>query len=256
LQLAKKDDATSPDSAQSGQSTAKTPGAGAVPTPEQLASLANPGAKTTSAEPSGETGGALAGKTPEEKQPKHEPERPFDPRGGSNIVFVLDHSLSMKGEKSNVARRELVQTLEKLGPDKTFYVFFFPEKAMPAPGPLPATPENVQAMATWIYSVGHSLGSDPTKAMLKALDLRPDTIWLLSDGKFSDEVPGTLKLANENIHSQINTVGFYSRNGEGVLKQIADENHGTYRFIAPPFKPSALEPASTTGDGPQPATQP
>jgi len=231
MQLAKKSDATSADPAQSAEHAPKA-GAGAVPTPEQVAALANP---------AGETGGALTGKTSEENPSKHEPERPFDARG-SNVVFVLDHSLSMKGDKSKVARHELVQTLEKLGADKTFYVLFFPEEKMPAPGPLPATPENIQSMTNWIYSMGHSFGSDPTRAMLKALDLRPDTIWLLSDGRFSDEVAVTLRLANENIHSQINTVAFYNHEGERVLKEIAEENHGNYRFIAPPLPTPTTKP--------------
>jgi len=154
----------------------------------------------------------------------------------------------MKGEKSNVARHELVRTLEKLGPNKSFYVLFFPDKAMPAEAPLPATLENIQSMTNWIYSVGHSFGSDPTKALLKALNFHPDTIWLLSDGKFSDEVPGTIRLANENLHARIHTVGFYSREGERVLKQIADENHGTYRFVAPPTKLRGGELAPATSD--------
>ena len=253
MQLAKKGDATSAEPSQTSEHAPKA-GAAGVPTPEQLAALANPDGASTSAG----TGGSLTGKAPEENPSKREPERPFDPRG-SNVVFVLDHSLSMKGDKSKVARHELVRTLEKLGADKTFYVLFFPEEKMPAPGPLPASPENIQSMTNWIYSMGHSFGSDPTKAMLKALDLRPDTIWLLSDGRFSDEVAATLRLANENIHSQINTVAFYNHEGERVLKEIAEENHGIYRFIAPPVKPSGLEPLSTQpteGSPAQPATQP
>jgi hypothetical protein len=197
------------------------------------------------------TGGGLAGKWPQEERQK--PRHPFDPEGGSNVIFVLDHSLSMKGEKSNAARKELVRTLEKLGPDKSFYVIFFPEKTMPAAGPLPATTENIEAMTNWIYSVGHSFGSDPARAMLKALDFRPDIIWLLSDGRFSEDAASTIRLANENIHARINTVGFYSPDGERVLKQIAEENHGSYRFVPPPSRKPAGELAPV-GDA-QPAQQ-
>jgi hypothetical protein len=237
LGLAKKDDTAQqkPADASSGS------------TASQLAALASTDAKSAQGDSAGSTPGndasdtdsALTGKKPDDDRSKLA--RPFDPERGSNMVFVLDRSLSMHGEKSRVARRELVQTLQKLGPNKSFYVIFFPEKAMPASGLLRATPENVQSMTNWIYSLGHAFGSDPTKAMLKALNFRPDTIWLLSDGRFSDEVSSTIRLANENIHSQINTIGFYSQDGEGVLKQIAEENHGTYRFVPPRSKRAAGE---------------
>ena len=167
-------------------------------------------------------------------EPNPENPRPFEPQRGSNVVFVLDHSLSMGGEKSARARRELVNTLEHLGTNKSFYVIFFPYKAMPAPGPLSATPEHIQSMTNWIYSLGHSYGSDPTKAMERALEFKPDTVWLLSDGKFSSKVPLAIRAANLSGNARVHTVGFYERAGEQVLRQIADENGGTYRFVPPP----------------------
>lgn len=167
-------------------------------------------------------------------EPNPEAPHPFEPQRGSNVVFVLDHSLSMGGEKSARARRELVNTLEHLGTNKSFYVIFFPYKAMPAPGPLSATPEHIQSMTNWIYSLGHSYGSDPTKAMEHALEFKPDTVWLLSDGKFSPKVSQAIREANLSAGARVHTVGFYERAGELVLRQIADENGGTYRFVPPP----------------------
>jgi hypothetical protein len=160
---------------------------------------------------------------------------PFDQRG-SNVVFVLDRSLSMRDNgKSAVARQDLVNTLRNLGTNQTFYIFFFPYKAMPATNPLPATEANIDSMTNWIFSTSHSiLGSNPGKAMLDALKLKPDTIWLLSDGEFSTNVVQAIDEANDPLHASINTVGFYSREGEPVLRKIAEDNHGTYRFVPPP----------------------
>jgi len=160
---------------------------------------------------------------------------PFDPGRGTNIVFVLDRSLSMRqDEKSKAARRVLVSALEGLGTNKSFYVVFFPYQEMPTAGPMPATPENVRAMTNWIQSVGHAYGSDPTKALLRGLHFTPDTVWLLSDGQFSPSVARTIRDANEVLKAQIHTIGFYSRDGEPVMRQIADENHGTYHFVPRP----------------------
>jgi len=159
----------------------------------------------------------------------------FDPQqSGSNVVFVLDRSYSMMGQKSRVARRELLRTLHRLGPNTSFYILLFPYLAMPAPGPLVATDENINSMGGWLYSVGHRLGSDPVPAMTKALQFNPNTVWLLSDGKFSPEAVRSIRSANDLAKVRINTIGFYSREGESVLRQIADENNGAYRFVPPP----------------------
>ncbi len=90
--------------------------------------------------------------------------------------------MSMKDDrKSVVARQDLVDTLRNLGTNQTFYIYFFPYKAMPATNPLPATQANIDSMTNWIFSTSHSIfGSNPEKAMVGAIKMKPDTIWLLS----------------------------------------------------------------------------
>jgi hypothetical protein len=188
------------------------------------------------------------------------PSSTFDPQRGTNIVFVLDRSLSMNhGDKSLVARLELVNTLEHLGPEKSFFIIFFPYKPMPADGPLPATSENIQRITNWIFSVGHKYDwSGPTDALLKGFQFEPDTMWLLSDGKFSRTVATGLRKVNEGARVHIHTIGFYSREGESIMRQIAEENNGTYRFVPPPGERPAEEfstpPEFATPTSTQPAT--
>jgi hypothetical protein len=182
---------------------------------------------------------------------------PFDAQYGTNVVFVLDRSLSMRNnDKSVVARNKMVDTLRDLGTNKTFYIVFFPYKPMPAEGPLPATEANINAMTNWIFSMGHAFGSNPQKAMAKGLEFKPDTVWLLSDGEFSPNVPEEIRHANELAKATINTVGFYRREGETVLRRIAEENHGRYLFVPPPDENQGVNPApvndSATGNGPVP----
>jgi hypothetical protein len=182
---------------------------------------------------------------------------PFDPQRGTNIVFVLDRSLSMSQDgKSTAARRALVNALNALDPNKKFYVLFFPYEEMPAPAPIPATPENVRAMSDWLNSVGHADRSDPAQALLRGLRFTPDTVWLLSDGQFSPALAETIRGANGDLKAQINTIGFYSRDGEPVLRQIAQENHGTYHFVPRPDKNSgagsSTVPTGQSPDAPAP----
>jgi hypothetical protein len=164
----------------------------------------------------------------------------FDPGSGTNVSFVIDHSLSMKNNGKSVrARTELLKTLETMGAAKTFYVLFFHSggyEGMPGLGPMPATPENIHAITNWLFTVGHRFGSDPTKGMSRALEMlpAPDTVWLLSDGKFSKSAVQAIHQANLPVKAHINTVALYSAEGEEVMREIADDNHGSYRFIAPP----------------------
>ena len=161
----------------------------------------------------------------------------FDPQRGTNIVFVLDRSSNMRpDDKSKAARRALVKALESLDTNKTFYVIFFPYKEMPGPGPIRATPENTHVVADWIDSVLVADHADPAKALARGLGFSPDTVWLLSGGQLSPEAARAIRQANEVPRAQINTVAFYSRDGESVLRQIADENRGTYQFVPEPDK--------------------
>ncbi|HTA30212.1 MAG TPA: hypothetical protein VK731_06990 [Candidatus Cybelea sp.] len=168
----------------------------------------------------------------------------FDPQAGSNVVFILDNSMSMMtNRKSSYARQEVVRTLQSMNPAKTFYVLLFHSggyEGMPALGPLPATPENVRAMTNWLFSVGHRTGADPSKAILRALGLSPapDMVWFLSGSAFPDKVIDNIREANATANARINTIGLYTRDGEQVMRQIANENRGAYRFVPPPNPPA------------------
>ena len=75
--------------------------------------------------------------------------------------------------------------------------------------------------------------------MQLALKMSPDAVFLLSDGEFAD--PTRDFLLNENYDEAddgsrvprvpIHTVGFHSFAAEAVLKPIAMENGGAYRFV-------------------------
>jgi hypothetical protein len=229
-----------------------TPDGSPEPAPEGVAKektgdllqMAKNDAQPAALDTSSKTEDAASGgdrNAPKQDKPEPKDPQPFDPSHGTNIVFVLDRSLSMRQEdKSKIARHALVSALEALDKNKTFYVVFFPFKEMPAPGPMKATPENVLAMSEWIYSAGHAYGSDPAKAVLRGLHFAPDTVWLLSDGRFSPAIAKTIRDANAVQKAEINTVAFYSREGEQVMRQIAEENHGTYHFVPPPDKNSEV----------------
>ena len=104
---------------------------------------------------------------------------------------------------------------------------------MPVNSMLAAVPKNIQWAEKWVNNRGFGSGTDPKQALRFTFNVKPDTVWLLTDGQFRDEsgALSIIKRANPKKNVRINTLAFDSRGGERVLKQIAEENDGTYRFI-------------------------
>lgn len=164
----------------------------------------------------------------------------FDNAGtGRKVVYVIDYSSSMTGERLQAAKDELIRSLRKLRKNKRFYVIFYDDYEDPIPEPnlLVATKNNVQDAITWIGGATGGGGTDPTDALIHAIRLKPDTIWLLSDGCFSDSVCDVIRKTNSGRKVSINTIAFHERMGEPVLKRIAKENKGDYRFVPDPAAP-------------------
>jgi len=174
--------------------------------------------------------------------------------GGRKFVFVVDGSKSMKGQnKWEHCKRELLYAVSRLGPRKYFYVVLFADKEYPmfgegniAPRPLLATPHNIERLRIWLYNFELVLKTKPYTSMKMALDMRPDAIYLLSDGMFRDQTEKFLKknnriddpLVDSNYVAVVHTIGFFDNRGQPLLQKLANENGGVYRFVAPPPKPN------------------
>lgn len=172
---------------------------------------------------------------------------------GDDYVFIIDKSKSMKDDRRLIAAKEaLTRTLEKLEPNKRFYIFFFSDDTvgMKEGRLLEATPANVEYTQNWAGLMSPEGFTNPRDALADAFGkLKPSTIWLLSDGKFSPfkrvkrgnrtQVVGlppvykVIQQLNPDGAVRVNTIGF-AENEQDVddsLKAIAKENGGTYRFI-------------------------
>ena len=172
---------------------------------------------------------------------------------GDDYVFIIDKSKSMKDDRRLIAAKEaLTRTLEKLEPNKRFYIFFFSDDTvgMKEGRLLEATPANVEYTQNWAGLMSPEGFTNPRDALADAFGkLKPSTIWLLSDGKISPfkrvkrgnrtQVVGlppvykVIQQLNPDGAVRVNTIGF-AENEQDVddsLKAIAKENGGTYRFI-------------------------
>ncbi|MCA9222751.1 MAG: VWA domain-containing protein [Planctomycetales bacterium] len=166
--------------------------------------------------------------------------------GGEKFVFVVDSSRSMTGQRWQQASRELLASIQRLDEDMLFYVIFFDETAhpmfdrdLPEEAMLAATPANIERLREWIASMPFGQDTKPLKSMRLALDLRPDAIYLLSDGEFADQTATYLRhnnMVNENDRLKmpgvvVHTIGFQAAEGQAVLKRIASENGGLCQMV-------------------------
>jgi hypothetical protein len=166
----------------------------------------------------------------------------FGTRGkGTKFVYIVDRSGSMDGSRFDAACDELKKSLKSLRPGMSFHVIFYDSTDEDLPGtPLQAaTTENIDKAIKWIEGQSPRGGTEPEDAMVRALKLKPHTIWLLTDGQFSDRICENITPVNPERKVSINTIAIHDKSGEALLKRIAEQNKGDYRFIpAPTGSPS------------------
>ncbi len=109
---------------------------------------------------------------------------------GQFFVYVVDCSGSMiDDDRLPRATIELRRSVFALQEPQRFEVIFYNDESIPMPGgPMPRTAD-LQAknqLLPWLRLIEPDGGTDPRPAMKQALSLRPDAVFLLSDGAFPD----------------------------------------------------------------------
>ncbi len=171
---------------------------------------------------------------------------------GDDFVYVVDMSTSM-GYRSEygqtrfaVACRELLRSINDLTSKQKFCVFMFSYRTrvmfdMP-PRMIRATDSNKRRIAMWINALGLGGGTDPRFGTMMALKLKPDAIFLLSDGEFNGREVNTHGIrGNPPIETiikkmrkgavPIHTIAFEDLGNRKRLRRIASATNGTHRFI-------------------------
>lgn len=157
---------------------------------------------------------------------------------GEHVVYVIDRSGSMGADaRFTHACLELKRSIERLPTSGSFSVIFFSfgPLAMPPGTLVKATKRSKEEAATWIGTVTPLGNTDPILALRQALAMRPQAIYLMTDGAF-DDPEGVLRVidqSNADRAVSINTIAFYDRSSEFILQKIARENKGDYRFVGP-----------------------
>ncbi len=154
----------------------------------------------------------------------------------STFVFVVDNSLSMNQGRFETACNELLKTVNQMKPKQSFYVIFYSDTAYPLFYPQtvnklqPATPANKKKLAAWLNQVPLCLKTNCKEAMGIALKLKPEVIYILGDGAFTDNTAGLL--ISQKQPMPINTLGMQVKgSAEEQFRMIAESNGGTYNDV-------------------------
>ncbi len=159
--------------------------------------------------------------------------------GGRRFTYVVDCSGSMQGEPLRRAKEELILSISKLPSHVEFQIVFFDDLAYEFPGSgqgdefLKASKEAKKQATDFINGISGGGGTNVKLGMQKPLSLKnkPDTVFLLTDGSFEPDTPASIKSQNPGKTVRINTVAFVDNAGESLLRTIANENRGDFRFV-------------------------
>jgi hypothetical protein len=157
-----------------------------------------------------------------------------------SVVYVLDRSVSMGLSGAlDAARAELLASLRRLPPEALFQVIAYNRDSEPLAvngrvGLLPADPATVEEAARRVAGLEPSGSTDPFRALRRGLLLRPQVLFLVSDG--ADLTPADaqrltgLNQGRTAVH--VLELGRSRASGPaGALQQLARANGGTYRRV-------------------------
>ena len=158
-----------------------------------------------------------------------------------SFAYVIDCSGSMATRGSlDVAKRELLTSLNQLPPDARFGVIFYNLHATVFSDPqgnrglMPATAQNKGRVKDLLGNVFPDGGTDHMTALHAALVLRPEVIFFLTDADLmtSSDVQAVLA---ESGKTRIQAVefgrGMELSNSGNPLRRMALATGGTYRYI-------------------------
>jgi hypothetical protein len=150
---------------------------------------------------------------------------------GQFFVYVIDCSESMiDDDRFARATIELRRSVLALQPPQKFEVIFYNKSSIPMPGgPIPRTADQTEKghLLAWLRLIEPLGTTDPRRALTQALSLRPDAVYLLSDGEFpKGTVEDVIVLNARNI--PIHCIDLSGGLGGNHLERIARSSGGRY----------------------------
>jgi hypothetical protein len=144
----------------------------------------------------------------------------------------------MVGGRFETALMELDRSVQQLSPKQSFYVVFYSDAAyrmfhpQPADDLVPASRENKRLLSQWLQSVEMCTGGRLIDAVDLATKLKPDAVFLLSDGVIG-EYPTEYLTSRGDRSFSLHTLGMTVPTEESAKKlaAIAEAHGGTFRPV-------------------------
>lgn len=156
-------------------------------------------------------------------------------RGVRKIIYVVDRSGSM-ADTFEFVRDELKRSISALRRSQRFHVIFFNSRGpleSPPGHPVNAIDVHRERFFEFLDNVVPRGGTKPAAALRRAMALKPDVIYLLSDGiDFDPGLFSDLDEWNPKRRVKIYTIAYLDPTGREVLEQIAREHGGEFTFIS------------------------
>jgi hypothetical protein len=159
------------------------------------------------------------------------------------ICYVCDASGSMLGAPFDLLKIKLQESIKTLQVSQAFNMVFFQQAKYEAfaNNLVLASPANKTKAYDFLQTLSLASDSDPIPGLRFAFGLKPQLIYLLTDGSFPDNgaVIAECKKLNATKTVKINTIGFFSPKTdpadrkicEDMLKEISSDSGGRYTAV-------------------------
>jgi hypothetical protein len=154
---------------------------------------------------------------------------------GQFFIYVVDCSGSMLDDDRLIrAKAELRRSIDRLQYPQRFYVIFYNDRPIPMLGDLPRSADlgAKSQLSHWLRLIEPDGGTDPRGAMGMALSLRPDAVFLLSDGEFPEGTGESIARKNPR-RVPIHCIDLSGGLAGDQLVRIARESGGQYASRPP-----------------------
>ncbi len=160
---------------------------------------------------------------------------------GHKFVYLFDRSVSMEGARMAAAQRELIGSLESLENTHQFQIIFFNHDVhlFDLTGGQQrvafASEDNKKRAAQWVRRVSADGGTDRVPALSRAIALRPDVIFFLTDADDPMSAYDLDLIQRRNRgRATINAIEFGSGPPHGrrnFLARLAEQSRGQYVYL-------------------------
>ncbi|RCS54253.1 hypothetical protein DTL42_03660 [Bremerella cremea] len=156
---------------------------------------------------------------------------------GKRICFLVDNSISMSGGRMETALIELEKAIWKLSPSQEFFIIFYSDTAYPLFYPdsatkmIDATGENKRRVSEWLETIHVCNFTNGREAIKLALEMKPDLIYILGDGSFTDTADYAL-IETPTPGTTIHTLGMHVKASDARrFSAVAEKHGGSYRDV-------------------------